>query len=129
MNFLFAIYLICFFSVFLLILYLFIKSICFILLSVRNFFISSSSSGDILSSCPVLRPDFLLLAAIPSFIHFTVIFLSCSARINSSIISCKDFWIVLLCRHYNYLSAYFDVFIINLLLLCLNVPLGVSLFT
>ena len=84
MHFLFAIYSIYFFNVFLLILYLFIKSICFMLRSVRNFLISVSNSGDILSSCPCLRPDFLVLAAIPSFIPFTVISLSCSARSSST---------------------------------------------
>ena len=84
MHFLFAIYSIYFFNVFLLILYLFIKSICFMLRSVRNFLISFSNSGDILSSCPCLRPDFLVLAAIPSFIPFTVISLSCSARSSST---------------------------------------------
>ena len=52
--------------------------------SVRNFLISFSNSGDILSSCPCLRPDFLVLAAIPSFIPFTVISLSCSARSSST---------------------------------------------
>ena len=64
-------------------LYLFIKSICFILRSVRNFLTSASSSGVILSNCPSLRPLFFELALIPSLILLTVISRSFSALSNS----------------------------------------------
>ena len=83
MHFLFAIYSIYFFNVFLLMLYLFIKSICFMLRSVRNFLISASSSGVILSNCPSLRPLFFELALIPSLILLTVISRSFYALSNS----------------------------------------------
>ena len=63
-----------------------IRSICLMLLSVRYALISALSSRVSLSRLPGFLPDFLLLAAIPSRIRWTVTSRSFSARSNSTVI-------------------------------------------